>query len=73
MPSHARASAIIGAGTGFLWYNAYPADVFMGDTGSFGLGGALAPFVFACLTVASWYLRPASRRLAPAAPLAAAR
>jgi phospho-N-acetylmuramoyl-pentapeptide-transferase len=27
---------------GFLWYNAYPADVFMGDTGSFGLGGALA-------------------------------
>ena len=27
---------------GFLWYNAFPAQVFMGDTGSFGLGGAIA-------------------------------
>jgi phospho-N-acetylmuramoyl-pentapeptide-transferase len=34
-------SAIIGAGVGFLWYNAYPAQVFMGDVGSLGLGGAL--------------------------------
>jgi phospho-N-acetylmuramoyl-pentapeptide-transferase len=35
-------AALVGACVGFLWYNAYPADVFMGDTGSFGLGGALA-------------------------------
>lgn len=34
-------SAIIGAGLGFLWYNAPPAMVFMGDTGSLALGGAL--------------------------------
>ncbi|MEZ6010634.1 MAG: phospho-N-acetylmuramoyl-pentapeptide-transferase [Hyphomonas sp.] len=33
--------AMIGAGMGFLWYNAYPAKVFMGDTGSLGLGGML--------------------------------
>jgi phospho-N-acetylmuramoyl-pentapeptide-transferase len=35
-------AAVVGGCVGFLWYNAYPADVFMGDTGSFGLGGALA-------------------------------
>ena len=34
-------SAMIGAGLGFLWYNAHPAEVFMGDTGSLALGGAL--------------------------------
>lgn len=34
-------SAIVGAGLGFLWFNAYPAQVFMGDVGSLGLGGAL--------------------------------
>jgi phospho-N-acetylmuramoyl-pentapeptide-transferase len=34
-------SALIGAGLGFLWYNAPPAAVFMGDTGSLALGGAL--------------------------------
>ncbi|MBN8531530.1 MAG: phospho-N-acetylmuramoyl-pentapeptide-transferase, partial [Alphaproteobacteria bacterium] len=34
-------AAIIGAGLGFLWYNAPPAQVFMGDTGSLALGGAL--------------------------------
>ena len=34
-------SALIGAGLGFLWYNAPPARVFMGDTGSLALGGAL--------------------------------
>jgi len=34
-------SAIVGAGLGFLWYNCYPAQVFMGDTGSLALGGAL--------------------------------
>jgi phospho-N-acetylmuramoyl-pentapeptide-transferase len=36
------ALAIVGAGLGFLWYNCYPAQVFMGDTGSLALGGALA-------------------------------
>jgi phospho-N-acetylmuramoyl-pentapeptide-transferase len=34
-------TAIFGATIGFLWYNAYPAEVFMGDTGSLALGGAL--------------------------------
>ena len=34
-------AALIGAGLGFLWYNAPPAAVFMGDTGSLALGGAL--------------------------------
>jgi phospho-N-acetylmuramoyl-pentapeptide-transferase len=34
-------SAIVGAGLGFLWFNAYPAQVFMGDVGSLGLGAAL--------------------------------
>ena len=33
--------AMIGAGIGFLWYNTYPASVFMGDVGSLSLGGAL--------------------------------
>jgi phospho-N-acetylmuramoyl-pentapeptide-transferase len=33
-------AALIGAGLGFLWYNFYPAQVFMGDTGSLALGGA---------------------------------
>jgi phospho-N-acetylmuramoyl-pentapeptide-transferase len=33
--------ALLGAALGFLWYNSYPADVFMGDVGSLGLGGAL--------------------------------
>lgn len=36
------ASAFIGACIGFLWYNAYPAQVFMGDTGSLMLGGVIA-------------------------------
>lgn len=34
-------SAVFGAAGGFLWYNAHPAEVFMGDTGSLALGGAL--------------------------------
>lgn len=34
-------AAIIGAGVGFLWYNSYPAQIFMGDVGSLSLGGAL--------------------------------
>jgi phospho-N-acetylmuramoyl-pentapeptide-transferase len=33
--------AMLGAGMGFLWYNAYPAEIFMGDTGSLSLGGLL--------------------------------
>lgn len=38
------ASAFIGATIGFLWYNAYPAQVFMGDTGSLTIGGIIAVF-----------------------------
>ena len=38
------ASAIIGAAIGFLWYNSYPAQIFMGDTGSLTLGGIIAVF-----------------------------
>lgn len=34
-------SAVVGAGLGFLWYNTYPAQVFMGDVGSLSLGAAL--------------------------------
>ena len=37
-------SAFIGALVGFLWYNSYPAQVFMGDTGSLALGGIIAVF-----------------------------
>jgi phospho-N-acetylmuramoyl-pentapeptide-transferase len=37
-------SAFIGATVGFLWFNSYPAQVFMGDTGSLALGGILAVF-----------------------------
>jgi phospho-N-acetylmuramoyl-pentapeptide-transferase len=33
--------ALVGAGLGFLWFNAYPAQVFMGDVGALGLGAAL--------------------------------
>jgi phospho-N-acetylmuramoyl-pentapeptide-transferase len=35
-------SAFVGASVGFLWYNAYPAQVFMGDTGSLSLGAIIA-------------------------------
>jgi phospho-N-acetylmuramoyl-pentapeptide-transferase len=37
-------AALIGGLVGFLWYNAFPAEVFMGDTGSMAIGGALAGF-----------------------------
>ena len=40
-------SSFIGACVGFLWYNAYPAKVFMGDTGSLALGGIIATFAIA--------------------------
>ena len=36
--------ALIGALIGFLWYNAFPAQVFMGDTGSLTIGGIIAVF-----------------------------
>jgi phospho-N-acetylmuramoyl-pentapeptide-transferase len=36
------ASCLVGACVGFLWFNAFPATIFMGDTGSLGLGGAVA-------------------------------
>ena len=42
------AGAVIGAGLGFLWYNAPPARIFMGDTGSLALGGALGAVAVAC-------------------------
>jgi phospho-N-acetylmuramoyl-pentapeptide-transferase len=35
-------AALIGAGIGFLWFNAFPAEVFMGDTGAMAIGGGLA-------------------------------
>jgi phospho-N-acetylmuramoyl-pentapeptide-transferase len=37
-------AALIGAAVGFLWFNAFPAEVFMGDVGSMAFGGALAGF-----------------------------
>jgi phospho-N-acetylmuramoyl-pentapeptide-transferase len=39
--------AFVGACVGFLWYNSYPAQVFMGDTGSLALGGIIAVFALA--------------------------
>jgi phospho-N-acetylmuramoyl-pentapeptide-transferase len=40
-------AAFVGACIGFLWYNSYPAQVFMGDTGSLALGGIIATLAFA--------------------------
>lgn len=40
-------SAFVGACIGFLWYNTYPAQIFMGDTGSLTLGGVIAVFAIA--------------------------
>ncbi|MBM3449097.1 MAG: phospho-N-acetylmuramoyl-pentapeptide-transferase [Bacteroidetes bacterium] len=40
-------AAFVGACVGFLWYNSYPAQVFMGDTGSLALGGIIATFSIA--------------------------
>ncbi len=48
------AAALSGAAIGFLWFNAHPAEVFMGDTGSLALGGALA--VMAILLKAEFLL-----------------
>ena len=48
------ASAFIGATVGFLWYNSFPAQVVMGDTGSLCLGGIIA--VFAVLIRKEWLI-----------------
>jgi phospho-N-acetylmuramoyl-pentapeptide-transferase len=45
------AAALIGATIGFLWYNAWPAEVIMGDTGSMALGGAIAAFAIFTKTI----------------------
>jgi phospho-N-acetylmuramoyl-pentapeptide-transferase len=56
------AAALIGGMIGFLWYNAFPAEIFMGDTGSMAIGGALAGFAimtkteFLLLLIAGIYL-----------------
>ena len=44
-------AALIGGAIGFLWYNAFPAEVFMGDTGSMAIGGALASFAIFTKTI----------------------
>ena len=41
-------SALVGAGLGFLWFNAHPAQVFMGDTGSLAIGGFIAVIAICC-------------------------
>jgi phospho-N-acetylmuramoyl-pentapeptide-transferase len=41
-------AALVGAGLGFLWFNAYPAQVFMGDVGSLSLGGVLGYLALLC-------------------------
>jgi phospho-N-acetylmuramoyl-pentapeptide-transferase len=43
-------AALIGAIVGFLWYNAWPAEIIMGDTGSMAIGGALAAFAIVMKT-----------------------
>jgi phospho-N-acetylmuramoyl-pentapeptide-transferase len=49
------AAALASAGFGFLWYNGYPAQVFMGDTGSLAIGAALATAAF---MTGQWLLLP---------------
>jgi phospho-N-acetylmuramoyl-pentapeptide-transferase len=41
-------SSLVGAGLGFLWFNAYPAQIFMGDVGSLSLGGTLGFLAILC-------------------------
>ena len=48
------AGALVGAGLGFLWFNAPPALIFMGDTGSLALGGALGTIAVATKHELSW-------------------
>jgi UDP-N-acetylmuramyl pentapeptide phosphotransferase/UDP-N-acetylglucosamine-1-phosphate transferase len=47
--------AMLGTGLGFLWFNSYPAQVFMGDTGSLALGGALGGL---CILIKKEFLLP---------------
>jgi phospho-N-acetylmuramoyl-pentapeptide-transferase len=49
------AFALVGAAMGFLWFNSYPAQVFMGDTGSLALGGALGGL---CILIKKEFLLP---------------
>jgi len=49
------AAAMVGAALGFLWFNAYPAQVFMGDTGSLALGGAIGGL---CVLIKKEFLLP---------------
>lgn len=49
------AAALVGAALGFLWYNSYPAQVFMGDTGSLALGGAIGGL---CILIKKEFLLP---------------
>lgn len=48
-------AALVGAALGFLWYNSYPAQVFMGDTGSLALGGAIGAL---CILIKKEFLLP---------------
>lgn len=48
-------TALVGAALGFLWYNSHPAQVFMGDTGSLALGGAVGTL---CILVKKEFLLP---------------
>jgi phospho-N-acetylmuramoyl-pentapeptide-transferase len=48
-------AALVGAALGFLWFNAYPAQVFMGDTGSLALGGAVGGL---CILIKKEFLLP---------------
>ncbi len=48
-------AALVGASLGFLWFNSYPAQVFMGDTGSLALGGAIGGL---CILVRKEFLLP---------------
>ena len=60
-PGAARAAAWSARCVGFLWFNAFPATIFMGDTGSLGLGGAIAGL--AVMTKTEDPARPARRDL----------
>jgi phospho-N-acetylmuramoyl-pentapeptide-transferase len=47
-------AALVGAGLGFLWFNTYPAQVFMGDIGALALGAALGAVAIACARRSCW-------------------
>lgn len=49
------AAALVGAALGFLWFNSYPAQIFMGDTGSLALGGAIGVL---CVLIKKEFLLP---------------